>query len=81
MKVIPDALISDIQVLIDNAIHLRHTWSQVAAIKKALMELKDLAEEEEKTHEVKQMREANEPANPARPVLDGIRMSRVEESE
>jgi hypothetical protein len=41
MKLISEALINDLQVLIDNAVHLRHTWSQVAEIKKALMELRD----------------------------------------
>lgn len=45
MKLISDDLVNDLQVLIDNAIHLRHTWAQVAQVKRALAELEDGAQE------------------------------------
>ena len=41
MKLISDGLINDVQVLIDNAIHLRNSWSQVAEVKRALQGLED----------------------------------------
>ena len=44
MKIIPETLIDDLQVLIDNAIHLRHTWAQVAEVKRALVDLEDFQE-------------------------------------
>ena len=44
MKLIPDDLVNNLQVLIDHAVHSRHTWAQVAEVKRALMELKDVEE-------------------------------------
>lgn len=41
MKLISEDLVNDIQVVIDNAIHSKHTWAQIAEVKRALMGLKD----------------------------------------
>ena len=44
MKLIPESLVADLQMIINNAIHSRHTWAQVAEIKRMLIALKDAPE-------------------------------------